>query len=149
MKNKTKNNILFAIESVFFGFFMLLFTVLNFINQIPLKTANLIYIAFIAVSFGWLIAYEFIFEKYDNAVHFKYQKSKYIPTACKQTKSERKRRGIIGVIIAWVAYLCFVGLLKYLGILTWQLFLAGASFMFLLNSILTRKASRSILTKTR
>ena len=140
MKNKTKNNLLFAVESSFFGFFMFFFTVLNFFDFIPLKTANLIYIAFISISFGWLMAYEFIFEKYDNAVHFKFQKSKYVPTACMHSKPNRKRKGIIGVIIAWVIYLIFVGALKYCAILTWQLFLAGASFMFLLNSVFTRKA---------
>lgn len=137
MKNKTKNNILFAVEAAFFGSFMILFTVLNFVGTIPLKTANIIYIAFIVVSFGWLIAYEFIFIKYDNAVHFKYQKNKYEPTA--KIKSDRKRKGVVGVIILWIAYLVFIGLLKYYGILSWQLFLAGAAFMFLLNSIFTRK----------
>lgn len=139
MKNKTKNNILFALETAFFGFFMILFTVLNFNDKIPHETANVIYITFIAVSFGWLIIYEFIFVKYDNAAHFKYRKSKYEPTALSKTKISRKRKGIVGVIILWVAYLIFIGLLKYFGVLTWQLFLAGAAFMFLLNSIFTRK----------
>lgn len=140
MKNKKKNNILFAVEAAFFGFFCVLFLALNFFGNIPIKTANIIYIAFIAVSFGWLIAYEFVFEKYDNAVHFKFQKSKYVPTAGAQTKKDHKRKGILGVILLWIAYLAFIGALKYLGILNWQLFLAGASFMFLLNSVFTRKA---------
>lgn len=140
MDKKRKNNILFAAESIFFGFFTILFFALNFFDFIPLETANLIYIVFMIVSFGWLIAYEFIFEKYDNAVHFKFQKSKYVPTAGAQTKKDHKRKGIIGVILLWIAYLVFIGVLKYyFRILTWQLFLAGASFMFLLNSVFTRK----------
>lgn len=139
MDKKRKNNILFAIETTFFGFFTVLFSVLNFFDFIPIETANIIYIVFMIISFGWLIAYEFVFEKYDNAVHFKYQKSKYIPTAGAQTKKDHKRKGIVGVILLWIAYLAFIGIVKYFGFLSWQLFLAGASFMFLLNSVFTRK----------
>lgn len=140
MKNKKKNNILFAVESTFFGFFCILFFILSFFDFISAETANIIYIAFMIISFGWLIAYEFIFEKYDNAVHFKFQKSKYVPTAGAQTKKDHKRQGIVDVILLWIAYLAFIGLLKYFKILNWQLFLSGASFMFLLNSVFTRKA---------
>lgn len=139
MSNRTKNAVLFAIESTFYGVLCIVFLLLNYFDVVSIKAANLIYIFFMIISFGWLIAYEYIFTKYDNAVHFKFYKSQYIPTACVGEKREFKRKGIAGVIVLWITYLLFVAGLKQLGVLTWQIFLSGASFVFLLNSVFTRK----------
>jgi hypothetical protein len=93
---------------------------------------------FVLVSFGYLFALEFVFKKYDNAVHFKMFKKYYIPTG-NARKEKYTRKGIASIILLWIAYLLFVALLKQLGFLSWYIFLAGACFMFILNSFFVRK----------
>ena len=90
------------------------------------------------MSFGWMFASGFIFTKIDNAVHNKMKKSKFVPTNTSLEKTF-KRRGLFGVVIVWLIYLWVIGIFKFLGLVSWQLFLMGASAMFILNSIFTRK----------
>lgn len=138
MKNKKINNILLAVEVTFYAILMVMFAVMSFFD-IDKKIANALYIAFITVSFGWLFACEFFFKRLDNAVHFKMFKKYYIPVSDEAEKKKFKRKGIKGVIFAWVVYLSTVALLKFLNVLTWQVFLCCGSLMFLLNSIFARK----------
>lgn len=137
MKNKRKNNILYIIETSIYSVLFITFIVLNFYN-IDTKIANIIYIIFIILSFGWLFSYEFLFTKIDNAVHYKMFRKYYVPTGY-VNKKENYKRNLSGVIILWILYLTAIGIIKYMGILTWQLFLAGACIMFMLNSLFTRK----------
>lgn len=137
MDNKTKNSILFTLEISVYTILLIVFIILNFYD-IDIKLANIIYILFILLSFGWLLSYEFIFKSLDNAVHYKMLKKYYIPIPNSKKRDSYKRQ-VAGVIILWILYLGFIGILKFLGYLTWQLFLAGACIMFMLNSIFTRK----------
>ncbi len=139
MINRKLNSFLFAIESAFFGGGCIAFLILNFFFDIPDEYGNILYITFILISFGWLFAYEFIFKKFDNAVHFKMFEKYFVPTKKAEVKTSYKRKGLVGVIILWIAYLIFIFAIKMTGFLTWELFLAGAGFMFLLNSFFTRK----------
>lgn len=138
MKNKKINNIMFTIEVTFYAALMLLFFVLSFFD-IDKKIGNILYICFMFVSFGWLFACEFFFKKLDNAVHFKMFKKYYVPVNEKSMEKKIKRKGIKGVIFAWVTYLSVAALLKLLNVLTWQVFLFLGSLMFLLNSVFARK----------
>lgn len=137
MKNKTKNSILFITEISVYSILLIIFFILNFYN-IDIKVANIIYITFITLSFGWLFSYEFLFKELDNAVHYKMLKKYYVEIP-NGKKKETYKRNISGVIILWVIYLLILGIIKYLGYLNWCLFLAGAALMFILNSIFTRK----------
>lgn len=139
MTNKKLNSLFFAIESAFFGGGCITFLILNFFFDVPEKWGNILYITFITISFGWLFTYEFILKKFDNAVHFKMFEKYYVPTKRAETKTDYKRKGLVGVIILWIVYLIMIFMVKKLGFLSWELFLAGAGFMFLLNSIFTRK----------
>ena len=138
MNNKVKqNNILFAIEVSVYTILLIAFLIMN-TYQINIKTANIIYIAFILISYSWLFSYEFIFKKYDNAVHYKMLKKYYIENPKGKPRTSYKRN-IKGVIIVWILCFFIIGIIKYLGLLTWQLFLAGGCVLFILNSIFTRK----------
>ena len=53
MKNKKINNILLAVEVSFYAILMVMFAVMSFFD-IDKKIGNILYIAFITVSFGWL-----------------------------------------------------------------------------------------------
>lgn len=138
MKNKTKNAIIFAIEISVYAILFTLFA-LSHLFKISSKTANLIYIVFMIFSFGWLFAYEFIFKKYDNAVHFKMFDKHYVPAKQKMPDKKYKRKGIGGVIVLWAAYLLVLAVAKFIGFMTWRLFLMGACVMFMLNSFFVRK----------
>ncbi len=139
MKNKKINSILFAIESFFFGGSCITFLALNFFFDLAENIGNILYIAFILISFGWLFVYEYILKRFDNAVHFKMYKKYYVPTKLAETRTNYKRKGLLGVAILWILYLIMIFAIKLAKLLTWELFLAGAGFMFLLNSIFTRK----------
>ena len=103
-----------------------------------MKIANIIYILFILVSFGYLFMIEFVFRKFDNAVHYKMLKKYYVPNQGIHTRTY-KRKGVIAVLFLWLVYLLFLGAIKRLGFLSWQVFLIGACIMFMLNSIFIRK----------
>lgn len=132
------NNIFFTIEIAFFSVFAVVFVLFGIYGNIPDKIANIIYIVFISLSFGYLFALEFVFPKYDNAVHFKAFAKYYSPTGYVRPEGY-KRKGVFFVMLLWGAYLSFVALISFLGILTWYWFLVGACFMFILNSIFVRK----------
>lgn len=137
MKNRTKNNIIFSIEVSIYAILFIVFFSLFFVD-VSIDVVNIIYISFISISFGWMFASGFIFTKTDNAVHNKMQKSKFVPTNSSLSRNY-KRRGLLGVIVIWLIYLLVIGIFKFLGLISWQLFLMGASAMFILNSIFTRK----------
>ena len=137
--NKKLNSLLFAIESFFFGGSCITFLVLNFFFDLSDKIGNIIYITFVLVSFGWLFSYEYIFKNVDNAVHFKMYKKYFVPTKLAQTRTDYKRKGLLGVILLWAFYLLVIFAIKLAKFLTWEIFLAGAGLMLLLNSIFTRK----------
>ena len=66
MNNKTKNSLLFAFEIGAFGLGLVCFLILNFFFDVKEEIANIIYIVFILISFGWLYSFEFIFKSYKN-----------------------------------------------------------------------------------
>ena len=138
MKDKIKNEKLLLFEILFYSICVIAFTIMLIMNNIPIFISNIIYISFITISFGYLFCIEFIFKKYDNAVHFKMFKKYFIPKNIKE-EIRFKRKGLIWIIILWIMYLGFIGYIKYLGFLNWQIFLIGACLMFILNSIFTRK----------
>lgn len=138
MEKRKINHIFFTAEVAVYGVLAAVFTVLAVWDIVPREVANYIYIAFMVLSFGYLFALEFLFKKYDNAVHFKMSKRYYVPTR-RTPRSVYKRKGLVPVIILWIAYLVAIGLMKWLGILSWQLFLIGACLMFALNSFFARK----------
>ena len=137
MKNKTKNTMIFSIEVSIYAILSIVFFSLFFVD-INVNIVNIIYISFISISFGWMFASGFIFTKTDNAVHNKMQKGKFVPTNYSLSVNY-KRRGLIGVIVIWLIYFLVIGIFKFLGLISWQLFLMGACAMFILNSIFTRK----------
>ena len=138
MRRYKLNNIIFVTEIAVFTICAIIFAVLGIWGNISNYTANILYIIFIAFSFGYLFALEFLFPKYDNAVHFKAFAKYYVPTG-KGRADGYKRTGLASVVLLWIAYLLFVALFKILGVLTWYWFLVGACFMFVLNSNFVRK----------
>lgn len=138
MSRNKLNNILFVIEIAFFVLCAVAFAWLGIYGSVSNSVANIIYIFFIALSFGYLFALEFVFPKYDNAVHFKAFAKYYVPTGHERAEGFN-RKGIASVVLLWVAYLLFVALLKVLGVLNWYTFLVGACIMFILNSFFVRK----------
>jgi len=138
MSRHKLNNIFFTVEIAFFTLCAMIFALLGLIGNISETIANVIYIIFIALSFGYLFALEFVFPKYDNAVHFKAFAKYYVPTG-KMRETGFKRKGIAFVILLWVIYFSFVALLKMFGFLNWYTFLIGACIMFMLNSFFVRK----------
>ena len=137
MTRKTQNFLLFIIETTIYTLLFITFCILGFYS-IDINIANMIYIIFISLSFGWLFLQELFFKNFDNAVHYKMFKKYYIPTNYGKQRNNYKRN-VLGVIILWIAYLTIIGILNFSGYLTWQLFLAGACLMFILNSFFTRK----------
>lgn len=137
MKNRTKNLLFFTIEISIYSILLITFIILNFYN-IELKIANIIYINFISLSFCYLFSYFFIFKKHDDVAHFKMFEKYYIEMP-KVNKKEKYKRNITGVIIAWICYLLMIMSIKYLGYLTWQLFLVLISILFILNTYFSRK----------
>lgn len=138
MSRNQLNNIIFIIEIAFFVLCAVAFAWLGIYGNVSNSVANIIYIFFIALSFGYLFALEFVFPKYDNAVHFKAFAKYYVPTGHERAEGFN-RKGIASVVLLWVAYLLFVALLKVLGVLNWYTFLVGACIMFILNSFFVRK----------
>ena len=138
MSKRSINDILLKTEISIYIALTLLFVYMEIWRGVSDRLANIIYCAFMLLSFGYLYALEFIFPKYDNAVHYKMYAKYYIPTGIAPKKTY-KRKGIICVIALWVAYLAFIYTLKIFGILSWQLYLVGACIMFILNSVFTRK----------
>lgn len=138
MSRNQLNNIIFIIEIALFVLCAVAFAWLGIYGNVSNSVANIIYIFFIALSFGYLFALEFVFPKYDNAVHFKAFAKYYVPTGHERAEGFN-RKGIASVVLLWVAYLLFVALLKVLGVLNWYTFLVGACIMFILNSFFVRK----------
>lgn len=127
------------LECTTYSLFFLFFLLAQIHNAFSTEEANIIYIAFIALTFGYLYVFEFFFRKHDIAVHWKMFKRFYQPTGKKPDPSEHKRKGLAGVAASWALYLLAVGYVKHIGILTWQVFLMGACVMFIFNSFFTRK----------
>ena len=137
MKKSTKNLMLFIIETSIFSILLTLFIILNF-YKIDSTIANIIYISFLTLSFGYLFSYFFIFKKHDDVAHYKMYE-KYYDEIPKSKEKMTYKRNITGVIIAWIGYLLIIGLIKYLGFLTWQIFLAQATILFILNTYFSRR----------
>ena len=139
MKKEKLNRLMLFFECVTYFLLFLFFLVAQVYSLFSAKEANIIYIAFIVLTFGYLYVFEFFFRKHDLAVHWKMFKRFYQPTGKIPEPSDFKRKGLAGVIVSWILYLLAVGLAKHIGILTWQVFLMGACIMFIFNSIFTRK----------
>lgn len=137
--NQSYNTISFIIEILVFGSCAIGFFLMNFFFDVQDKTANIIYITFISLSFGWLFSFETILKKVDYAVHTKMSAKFYRPVPNATVRTSYKRKGIKKVIALWFFYLGFIGFIKYMKILTWQLFLSGMSILFMFNSIFIRK----------
>lgn len=138
MNKRTLNNVLFFIEVSVYIICIIVFTILSMYDICSKEIASIIYSVFMIISFGYLLLLEFVFKKYDNAVHYKMFEKYYIPNNGIRRKSY-KRKGLIGVIILWIFYLIFIAIIRKLGYLSWQLYLIGASIIFIFNSIFTRK----------
>lgn len=138
MKRSKINNLFFWIECAVYSVCLVAFLILGLSNAINIQVANIIYIFFIVISFGYLFLLEFFLKKYDNAVHYKMFAKHYIPVQQKSSISF-KRNGIASVILLWIAYLLFVVFLKTINVLNWYVFLMGACIMFIFNSIFVRK----------
>lgn len=135
-RNKRMLFIELTISALFFLFF--LYAAIQH-DKFSEEAANLIYIGFVTFIYAYIFVFEYVLPKYDIAVHYKRSRKHYVPTGKELDYSVRyKRKGIKGVIALWLFYLAFVWCAKILGLLTWQVFLIGASVMFALNSIFTR-----------
>lgn len=140
MKNhQNTNSCLFMFEICTYTICTILFMLMFIWDYISPQIANWIYIIYMSLTFGYLFTLEFFLKKYDNAVHYKMFNKYFIPTQYSIKKESYKRRGICGVIILWICYLLFIGILGKTGFLTWQIFLIGANIIFIFNSIFTRK----------
>ncbi len=138
MKLRKFNNVMLFVETTFFAACAVLFALLGLMGDLSLNVANVVYIAFILLSFGYLFVLEFAFVKYDVAVHFKAYEKHYVPTG-KERKEGYNRKGLAFVILLWVAYLAFIACIKILGFLSWYVFLIGACIIFGFNSFFVRK----------
>lgn len=138
MNRNKLNHCFFVAEITAYSVFVVLFAVLGASDIVPERIVNIIYILFMLLSFGYLFALEFVFCKYDNAVHFKMLKKHYKPTG-RRKRSGYKRKGLLFVVVLWMIYLLFVAWLKKNNFLKWYVFLIGACFMFILNSVFSRK----------
>ena len=137
MKRSKTNNVVFLIECIVYSICLIAFLILGLSGTVTTQAANIIYCSFIILSFGYWFILEFIFKKYDNAVHCKMFAKYYIPT--RKSNAAHKRKGIAAVIALWIFYLLFAALLKSTGVLNWYVFLIGACIMFILNSFFVRK----------
>ena len=138
MNDKRINQKLFLIEISFYSILIIIFSIFLIYNNVSLILSNIIYISFILISFSYLFSLEFIFKKYDNAFHFKMFEKYYIPVN-NIKRINKKRKGLLYIIIIWIIYLSIIWFIKYIGYLSWQLFLIGACIVFIFNSIFTRK----------
>ena len=136
-KNAQTNQVFFLIECIVYSLCLIAFLILGIGNTVTARTANIIYCAFILISFGYLFALEFVFRKYDNAVHGKMFAKYYVPSS--KSAAPPKRRGLAAVLVLWLLYLLFLVILRSTGVLTWYVFLTGACLMFILNSVFVRK----------
>lgn len=132
------NNMFLIIELVYYSICAILFLIIGVLNIASDLVVNIIYIGFIVTSFGYLFAIEFVFPKYDNAVHFKAFAKYYIPTGQKQSNTY-KRKGIGYIILLWGIYLGVIIFIRKIGLMTWYFFLVGACCIFILNSLFVRK----------
>ncbi len=131
------NKRLLAVESGGYAALSIAFLVMYFL-QVGDTISSWLYTGMLLATFGYFYLIETWIKKWDSAVHYKAREDFYKPTGTKQPYSV-KRKGIVGAIVLWLLYLAFIAVLRYLGILNWQLFCAGACFMFFLNTIFTRK----------
>ena len=111
------------LECMTYTLLFLFFLFAQIHNAFSQKEANIIYIVFIALTFGYLYVFEFFFRKHDIAVHWKMFKRFHQPTGKEPNPSEYRRKGLAGVVVSWALYLLAVGYAKHTGILTWQVFL--------------------------
>lgn len=133
------NNKLFMIEISFFTFMAVIFIVSEICGSVSANTANIIYICFIAVSFGYLFTLRWRLKKYNVVFHHKMYEKYYIKGKYEKRPGGYKRHGLWKIILLWGMYLGFIAFIKLIGILSWQIFLLGACIMFMLNSAFTRK----------
>lgn len=133
------NDILFKVEMLFYNCMAVVFIVLDTYKEISVNVANIIYICFIAVSFTYLFTFRWVFKKYNVVFHHKMYEKYYIKRNYAKHPNGYKRKGLWKVILLWCTYLGFIAFIKIIGILNWQKFLLGASVMFMLNSVFSRK----------
>lgn len=138
LEKRKLNNLIMIIEISIYLCCIITFIILSIYNICSNEVAAIIYSIFMILSFGYLLLLEFVLKKYDNAVHFKMFRKYYNPVK-NPIKTSFKRKGIFSVIVLWILYLAVIGIFKYFAVITWQLYLIGASVIFILNSIFTRK----------
>ena len=138
MNRHKSNNMVLLFEITFFMLCAITFGILGFGNLVTESVANIIYCSFIVISFGYLFILGFFLKKYDIAVHYKAFSKHYVPTG-KVKEDGYKRKGLMFMVLLWVAYLALVALLKACGVLKWHVFLIGACIMFGFNSLFIRK----------
>ena len=139
MRNQKINNIFFAAECTVYALSAAVLMLLGISGKVSPEAANIIYICFILFLYGYLFLLDFVFRRYDNAVHFKMFARYYIPSGKDTGVLPKKRKGLILVLGLWAYYLLAVALLKKAGVLNWYIFLAGACTMMVFNSIFVRK----------
>ncbi len=128
----------FIAEISYYSLCFIAFLFMKIFCSIPQNTANIIYIAFMLVSFGYLIILSFSGLKRDPVKHGKQIEKNFIPRKGYENKSFN-RGNIKSVVVLWLIYLLVLGILKYVVAISWELFLCGACFMFGLNSFFCRK----------
>ena len=65
MSNKSKNDIYFLIEIIIFSCFLVAFLILNFV-KIQDNVANIVYISYTILSFGWFFLSSLCIKDYNN-----------------------------------------------------------------------------------
>ncbi len=130
----------FILELSFYSVCFITFLIMRLFSEVPRDIANIIYIVFISISFGYLIILGFWGIKDDPAVHCKQLEKNFKGKAIKTDKTYKKnKRGKIkNVIILWVVYLFIVGVLRYSNIVDWEIFLCGVCVLLGLNSYFCR-----------
>lgn len=129
---------LLVLEMTIYCFAGIAFFVFWLWGNVTQTIAELIYCAFMVASFGYLIVLSWVFPKFDSATHHKMLKKNYAP-AVQTVQGKIKRKGIGRVVLFWLTFLAFMATVKSLGLLDWQLFLAGACIVFATNSYFSRK----------
>ena len=137
VKRPKTNDLLLLIECAVYFSCLAVFLIIGAAGAVTAQAANVIYCVFMILSFGYMFVSDFLFGKYDHAVHGKMLAKNYIPA--QNGAGVRKRRGTAAVIVLWVVFLLFLALLKHFGLLSWYVFLAGACIVFIMNSIFVRK----------
>lgn len=138
---KNKNNLALGIEISFFAILCVFFLLAEVFEFLPEESISIIHIVMVILVFEVFIT-PFLLGKRavrDACFKWKYSGKFFKPRISMDLIESVKKRHVGGVIAIWI--FCWLAILgaKLIGLLTWELFMAGTCVLDILNVWFVRK----------